>query len=100
MPTSRRSLVFAAPGRVEMREEQMPAPGAGEALVESIVSAISPGTEMLVYRGHLPAGVALDATIRGMTGAPSYPLKYGYASVGRVVDTGRDVSTGWHGRLV
>jgi 2-desacetyl-2-hydroxyethyl bacteriochlorophyllide A dehydrogenase len=100
MPASRHTLVFTEPGRVDVREEPCPVPQAGEVLVETVVSAISPGTEMLVFRGHLPADMPLDASIPGLTGAPSYPLKYGYASVGRVVDVGRDLSSEWHGRLV
>jgi 2-desacetyl-2-hydroxyethyl bacteriochlorophyllide A dehydrogenase len=100
MPASRRSLVFTAPRQVEVREDEMPAPGPEEVLVEAVVSAISPGTEMLAYRGRLPTGMALDATIPGLTGDSSYPIKYGYASVGRVVDAGRGVSGDWQGRLV
>ena len=83
-----------------MREEPCPAPQPDEVLVEATVSAISAGTEMLVYRGHLPPGMPVDATIRGLGGAPSYPMKYGYASVGRVVDVGREVADDWQGRLV
>src|SRR3954453_1427035 len=100
MPASRRSLVFTGPGAVEVREEPMPAPGPNEVLVEAVVSAISPGTEMLVYRGHLPAGMPVDATIPGLTGAPSYPMKYGYASVGRVVETGSGVRDDLEGALM
>ena len=100
MPSCRRTLVFSSPGRVDVREEPCPAPQAHEVLVEAVVSAISAGTEMLVYRGHLPPGLPVDATIPGLGGAPSYPMKYGYASVGRVVDVGPDVDSHWHGRLV
>src|SRR6266550_534497 len=100
MPSCRRTLVFPSPGRVEVREEPCPAPQPDEVLVEAMVSAISAGTEMLVYRGHMPPGMPVDATIRGLGGAPSYPMKYGYASVGRVVDVGREVAGDWQGRLV
>src|SRR5439155_927297 len=100
MASCRRTLVFPSPGRVEVREEPCPAPPPDEVLVEATVSAISAGTEMLVYRGHLPPGMPVDATIRGLGGAPSYPMKYGYASVGRVVDVGREVAGDWQGRLV
>src|SRR5581483_299712 len=100
MNTCRRSLFFVAPGRVEVREESMPVPGPDEVLVETVVSAISPGTEMLVYRGRVPAGMSLDATIAGLTDAATYPLKCGYASVGRVVETGAGVSSEWQDRLV
>ena len=57
--------------------------------VRAALSAISHGTEMLVYRGQVPPELALDLpTLRGSF---AFPIKYGYASVGRVVETGRDV---------
>src|SRR5579864_3699222 len=100
MNASRRSLIFASPRHVEVQEEPLPRPGPGEVLVEAVVSAISPGTEMLVYRGRIPAGMALDASIPGMTDAFAYPVKYGYASVGRILERGEAVSAEWQHRLV
>jgi threonine dehydrogenase-like Zn-dependent dehydrogenase len=55
---------------------------------------------MLVYRGQFPQSIPIDATIPGMAKAFSYPLKYGYCLVGRVVETGPGVSSDWQGRLV
>jgi 2-desacetyl-2-hydroxyethyl bacteriochlorophyllide A dehydrogenase len=100
MPGCSRSLWFVSPGSVEVREEPLAAPGPGEVLVQSVVSAISPGTEMLVYRGQVPADMALDASIPGLTDTFSYPVKYGYATVGRVTGLGAGVSPEWHERLV
>ncbi|MCU1451259.1 MAG: putative oxidoreductase [Acidimicrobiales bacterium] len=100
MPGSRQSLWFVSPGNVEVRDEQVGAPGPGEVLVESIVSAISPGTEMLVYRGHVPADMPLDASIPGLTDTFSYPVKYGYATVGRVTELGARVSPEWQDVVV
>ncbi|MBK8988526.1 MAG: zinc-binding alcohol dehydrogenase [Chloroflexi bacterium] len=96
----RQSLLFTAPYVVEVREETISAPAAHQLLVASEVSAISPGTEMLVYRGQMPADVPLDATISALSGAFAYPLKYGYAAVGRVVATGTAVDPAWLDRLV
>jgi 2-desacetyl-2-hydroxyethyl bacteriochlorophyllide A dehydrogenase len=57
--------------------------------VDAIASAISHGTEMLVFRGLVPDGLELDLpTLRGSF---AFPIKYGYASVGRVVETGAQV---------
>jgi len=57
--------------------------------VAAIASAISHGTEMLVFRGQVPDGLELDLpTLRGSF---AFPIKYGYASVGRVVETGAEV---------
>ena len=96
----RRSVFFTAPNQAAVIEESRPALAPGEALVETLVSAISPGTEMLFYRGQLPAGVAVDTSIASLAGGLSYPLKYGYACVGRVIGLGADVPDEWRGRLV
>lgn len=96
----RRSVYFTGPGLAALVEEPMPVPAQGEALVETLVSAISPGTEMLFYRGQLPAGVAVDTSIAALSGGLAYPLKYGYACVGRVVGLGADTDDEWMGRLV
>jgi 2-desacetyl-2-hydroxyethyl bacteriochlorophyllide A dehydrogenase len=100
MPACRRSLWFTSPGNVEVRDDPLAAPGPGEVLVQSIVSAISPGTEMLVYRGNVPADMALDASIAGLTDSFSYPVKYGYATVGRVAELGAGVGDQWQDLVV
>lgn len=76
----------------------MPAPG--EVVVRSIVSAISAGTEMLFYRHQLEEGMLLDTAIPSLGGSFAYPFKYGYATVGRVVDRGSGVPRELEGRLV
>jgi len=83
----RRALLFTAPGTVAVCTEEMAPPQGDELLIETVVSAISAGTEMLFYRGQVPPGMAADSSIAGLTDAVSYPLKYGYACVGRVWDT-------------
>jgi len=85
----RRAVLFTAPGAVEVRTEEMAPPQGDELLIETAVSAISAGTEMLFYRGQVPPGMAADSSIAGLTDTVSYPLKYGYACVGRVCDTAR-----------
>ena len=97
----RRAVLFTAPGAVEVCAEEMAAPQGEEFLVETVVSAISAGTEMLFYRGQVPAGMAADSSIAGLTGAVRYPLKYGYACVGRVCEErGRRSRAAPCGRLV
>lgn len=97
---TRHALFFTAPYQVEFREEAMPRPAAGELLLQTVVSAISAGTEMLLYRGQMPGGIAADATIASLAGEMAYPLKYGYAAVGRVIETGAGVDESWNGRLL
>lgn len=84
----------------EVREEPLPTPAAGEVLVETILSAISPGTEMLVYRGQAPAEMAVDDTIDALGGTFGFPIKFGYAAVGRVIEVGKGVDEKWLGRMV
>jgi threonine dehydrogenase-like Zn-dependent dehydrogenase len=86
-----RALFHTAPRRVEIRELPTPRPGTGEVLVRTLSSGISGGTERLVYRGEIPADLALDDTIDALGGTFSYPFAYGYACVGEVVESGQRV---------
>jgi len=84
------SVWLNQPRRVELRHEAVPDVGPNDVRVAAIASAISHGTEMLVFRGQVPDGLELDLpTLRGSF---AFPIKYGYASVGRVVETGAEVS--------
>jgi 2-desacetyl-2-hydroxyethyl bacteriochlorophyllide A dehydrogenase len=93
-------LYFTAPGQVEIREEPLPEPGAHDVLVETVCSAISAGTEMLVYQGSFPRDLESDSAISGLRGGFNYPLAYGYANTGIVRKTGKEVDSSWLGRLV
>lgn len=93
-------LWFTGIEQVEVREAIISAPGANELLVEVECSAISAGTEMLVYRGQIPNDMALDATIAALQDQQQYPLQYGYASVGIVKSLGANVDASWLGRRV
>jgi threonine dehydrogenase-like Zn-dependent dehydrogenase len=86
-----RALFHAAPRRVEIRELPEPRPAAGEVLVRTLCSGISGGTERLVYRGEIPADLALDDTIDALGGNFAYPFAYGYACVGEVAESGQPV---------
>lgn len=94
------SLYFVAPGRVEIREQELPVLQAGQVLVRTRLSAISPGTEMLIYHGIFPKTLPVDACLPGLTGRFAYPLRYGYAAVGEVSEIGPDVPPEWSGRRV
>ena len=60
-----------------------------EILVRAERSAISHGTEMLVYRGQVPPDTTLD--LPTLAGSFDFPIKYGYASVGTVLEVGGEV---------
>ena len=95
-----RSLYFTEPRAVEVRERERRDPGEGEVRVRIERSAVSPGTELLVYRGEVPTEMAADATIDALAGTFEFPLQYGYAAVGRVEAVGPGVESAWLDRRV
>ncbi len=96
----RLSVYFEEPYQVTVREEPLPPVGPNQVVVGTLVSAISPGTELLVYRGQAPTDIPLDETIPAFAAPLNYPLKYGYAAVGRVGVIGSGVAPEWQGRCV
>ena len=74
-----------APGRGELRDEDLPAPGPGEVLVRSLYSGISRGTEALVAQGVVPHSEWQRMRSPFQAGEFPFPVKYGYCSVGEVV---------------
>jgi 2-desacetyl-2-hydroxyethyl bacteriochlorophyllide A dehydrogenase len=85
----RTSVIFKKPYEIDLIQSPLPAPGEEEVLVKARISGISPGTELLVYRGRFPTSLPVDATIATLARPFGYPLAYGYASVGKVVAVGR-----------
>ncbi len=91
------TVTFTAPRQVELRQEALPVLGSDDVLVETIYSAISAGTEMLIYRGQFPQDTnSVDSISSGL----HYPTAYGYACVGRVIELGSGVDPEWAGRLI
>jgi threonine dehydrogenase-like Zn-dependent dehydrogenase len=105
---------------MEFLDVPLPEPGPDDVVVQTVVSAISHGTEMNVYRGFAPQLTKVyDPELRLFLPAPEenravpergyflpsdtpwkYPLAYGYANVGRVVATGANVTSLSVGSLV
>ena len=83
---------------VEIRQEDIRDPAPAEIRVRALVSALSHGTERLVYRGEVDPALALD--LPTFAGGYGFPVKFGYASVGRVVAVGREVVGVREGDLV
>ncbi len=89
---NRDALVFVGPGQVQVVSEACPEPGPGQLLVRTAFSGVSAGTELLAYRGQLPADLALDDTLPSLQGgAFRYPFRYGYAAAGTVEAVGPGV---------
>ncbi len=95
-----RQLWFIRPYQIEIREQVLAPLAAGQILVKTDCSAISAGTEMLVYRGQLPSDIALEVTLESLQQQQSYPLQYGYACVGEVEQVGAEVDAAWLGKQV
>ncbi|MDQ2951688.1 MAG: zinc-binding dehydrogenase [Chloroflexota bacterium] len=89
---------FPRAREVELREEEIRDPRPDEVRVRAIVSALSHGTERLVYRGEVDPAQALD--LPTLAGGYGFPVKFGYASVGRVVGVGPEVTGIAEGDLV
>ena len=84
------ALWYRDPGAVEIRREAIAPPGAGEMRVKTLYSAISRGTESLVFGGRIPAGEFQRMRAPFQAGDFPFPVKYGYAAVGRIVNGGDD----------
>jgi 2-desacetyl-2-hydroxyethyl bacteriochlorophyllide A dehydrogenase len=82
------TLYFIAPREIAIKEDEIPTPGPEEVLVKTILSSISPGTEMLVYRNQLPRDIVVDESIPSLRKDFNYPLRYGYSNVGKIIDCG------------
>jgi NADPH:quinone reductase-like Zn-dependent oxidoreductase len=83
---SARAFWVAAPGRGEIRTAPLPPPGPGELLVRTRVSAISRGSESLVFRGEVPQSEWQRMRCPCQDGEFPAPVKYGYSAVGTVED--------------
>lgn len=95
-----RVVTFTDPRTVELRRRSLGSPGPEELEVEAICSAISAGTEGLLYRGEAPRGMEADTSLSSLQGSLSYPIAYGYALVGRVRRVGSAVDSAWQDRRV
>jgi 2-desacetyl-2-hydroxyethyl bacteriochlorophyllide A dehydrogenase len=79
-----RQVIFPAPRQVELREVPLEPPGPGQALVRSLFTLISTGTELTALTGEFPPNSAWSRYIR-------YPWTAGYSHVGEVEALGPGV---------
>lgn len=77
--------------RGEIREEVLGPRGDGDVLVEAIYGAVSRGTELLVFQGRVPPSEHARMRAPFQSGNFPYPVKYGYSSVGRVLEGPREL---------
>lgn len=84
MREAARAFWIAEPGRGEIRGEALPSPSADELVVRALFSGVSRGTEAIVFQGRVPVGEYQRMRAPFQAGQFPAPVKYGYASVGRV----------------
>ena len=87
-------------GRGELRPAVLRPPATGEVLVRSLYSAVSRGTESLVFRGEVPESEYQRMRAPFQEGDFPGPVKYGYISVGVVEDGAGPQAAALHGRTV
>ena len=84
---SARALWYVGDDKAELRDEVLPPLNAGDALVRTLWSGISRGTERLVFQALVPPSEYERMGGPHMGGAFPHPVKYGYCVVG-VVEEG------------
>ena len=82
-----RAFWLREPGVGELRPVHLPPPGPDEVLVRTVRSAVSRGTESLVFTGRVPESQRAAMRAPFQEGGFPGPVKYGYLSVG-VVEAG------------
>src|SRR5882672_9473458 len=87
------ALWYVGPEKAEIRTETLNAPAEGEVRLEAVASALSRGTERLVFAGRVPESEYERMRAPFMSGAFPFPVKYGYAMVARV-EEGRSAMKG------
>lgn len=88
-----RAFWVTAPGHGEIRTQRLRAPAAGELLIRTVASAISRGSESLVFRGEVPQSEWRRMRCPFQEGDFPAPVKYGYCVVG-IVEEGAAASLG------
>ncbi len=84
MQREARAFWLRRPGVGEIRDLLLPEPRADEVLVRTLRSAVSRGTESLVFGGRVPASQYDAMRAPFQEGDFPGPVKYGYLSVGLV----------------
>jgi threonine dehydrogenase-like Zn-dependent dehydrogenase len=97
-------LILTAPRTIELAPYNEPPLGASEIRAEAIVSGVSHGTELSLYRGVSPFdGKRFDIASRlfvEAAGVDTYPMRLGYEWVGVVREAGTAVQAVRPGDLV
>lgn len=93
-----RVVEFPEPGKARLVTDVLKNAGKGVgriATVRTTFSAISPGTELLAFKGLMPTNIPADTSFATQQSALEYPCRYGYCVVGVVekILKGEDVDS-------
>jgi hypothetical protein len=77
------ALWYVGPNHAEIRDQAF-AVGTGDVQIQALWGGISRGTERLVFTGRVPASEFARMRAPNMEGDFPFPVKYGYATVGRI----------------
>lgn len=78
------ALWYVSRGRIELRDEPLDPPPAATARLTTLFSAVSRGTERLIYGGAVPETEWQRMRAPFQSGEFPFPVKYGYCAVGRI----------------
>lgn len=81
-----RALWYTAPGKVELRPERLAPLAPGWLTIETHFSAISRGTEQLIWHGAIAESEWQRMRAPFQDGDFPFPVKYGYSAAGVVID--------------
>ncbi|MBN9668746.1 zinc-dependent alcohol dehydrogenase [Roseibium aggregatum] len=81
-----RSLWYTGDLSCAIQTTEFARPQTGEVMVQTLFSGISRGTEGLVFRGEVPECEWQRMRAPFQSGDFPFPVKYGYANVGKVVE--------------
>src|SRR5258707_13232925 len=85
MPMKARQVVILEPGRVGVREVELPNPASNQILVATEASAVSAGTELAVYTGSHQW--LKDPNLPDW----KFPFRPGYSAAGKVIAVGSEI---------
>ncbi|WP_372368376.1 zinc-binding alcohol dehydrogenase [Candidatus Uabimicrobium sp. HlEnr_7] len=83
--TIAKALWFTKPKSATLQQQKLPDLPSGFCRVQTTYSNISPGTEKTVFGGQIPISMYKQMRCPYMEGEFSFPVKYGYSIVGKVI---------------
>ena len=93
-------LVYTSAMEADIESVPISQIGDNDVLLQTLKSGISRGTEGLVFAGKVPQNEWQRMRCPHQIGKFSFPVSYGYALVGKVIEVGRHVDHLVHGNIV